>query len=51
MTRSMRGESASQGVAAQPLPNRNATLQQEGADLVDDAGALADQSLTHAVER
>jgi hypothetical protein len=33
------------------LPHCNAALQQEGADLVDDAGALADQSLAHAVQR
>src|SRR5207247_2199176 len=26
-------------------------LQQKGADLIDDAGALADQSLAHAMER
>src|SRR5436309_589334 len=29
----------------QPLPHRNAALQQERADLIDDAGALANQSL------
>lgn len=33
------------------MPNRDAALQQEGADLVDDAGALADQSLAHTVQR
>ena len=33
------------------LPNGNATLQQEDADLIDDAGALTDQPLPHAVER
>jgi len=33
------------------LPHGNATLQQEGADLIDDAGALTDQTLPHAVER
>jgi len=33
------------------LPNGNATLQQEGADLVDDAGALTDQPLPHPVQR
>jgi len=33
------------------LPHGNAALQQEGANLVDDTGALADQSLTHAVKR
>jgi hypothetical protein len=35
----------------QALTHGNATLQQEGADLIDDASALTDQSLTHAVER
>jgi hypothetical protein len=35
----------------QCLPNGNATFQQKGADLVDDAGALADQPLSHAVHR
>jgi hypothetical protein len=29
----------------------NATLQQEGPDLIDDASVLTDQPLTHAVER
>ena len=33
------------------MPHGNAALQQEGANLVDDTGALADQSLTHAVKR
>jgi hypothetical protein len=33
------------------LPHGNATLQQEGANLVDDTGALADQSLTDGVKR
>jgi hypothetical protein len=33
------------------LPHRDAALQQEGADLIDDAGALADQSLAHTMER
>ncbi len=28
---------------SQTLPHRNAALQKEGADLIDDAGALADQ--------
>ena len=32
------------------LPHRNAALQQESADLIDDAGALADQPLTHTVQ-
>src|SRR6202035_3334581 len=32
------------------LSYRNATLQQECADLIDDAGALTDQPFTHAVQ-
>src|SRR6266566_1095705 len=36
---------------ALPLPHGNATLQQEGADLVDDASALAHQSLTNSMQR
>src|SRR5215471_13146001 len=36
---------------AQALTHGNAALQQEGADLIDDAGALTDQTLPHAVER
>jgi hypothetical protein len=32
------------------LPHRNAALQQEGADLIDDAGPLADQPLSHPVQ-
>jgi hypothetical protein len=35
----------------QPLPHRDASLQQEGADLIDDAGTLTDQPLAHTVER
>ena len=35
----------------QPLPHRDAALQQEGADLIDDAGALAHQSLAHPMQR
>src|SRR5215471_9118834 len=54
----MRGDKTSQGVArmrgnsarAQALPNGNPTLQQEGADLIDDAGALTNQPLTHTVQ-
>ena len=34
----------------QPLPHRNAPLQQEGADLIDDAGTLTDQALADAVQ-
>src|SRR6266566_8948516 len=47
------GENAWQLVAkeAQSLPNSDATFQQKGADLVDDAGALADQPLSYAVHR
>src|SRR6266702_2136150 len=46
------GENARQLVAkeAQSLPNGDATFQQEGADLVDDAGALAHQPLPYAVQ-
>src|SRR4030081_400315 len=33
------------------LPHHYAALQQEGADLIDDAGALADQALTDTVQR
>jgi hypothetical protein len=32
-------------------PCRTPAVQQEGADLIDDAGALADQSLAHPVQR
>ena len=48
-----RGEDARQFGAqkALPLSHRNATLQQEGPDLIDDAGALADQSFSHPVQR
>ena len=33
-----------------PLPHCNTALQQEGTDLIDDAGTLADQSFTHPVQ-
>jgi hypothetical protein len=33
------------------LADRNAALQQEGTDLVDDAGTLADQARAHAMQR
>jgi hypothetical protein len=33
------------------LPHRNAALQQEGADLIDNAGTLADQALPYPVQR
>jgi len=36
---------------ALPLPHGNPALQQEGTNLIDDAGALADQSFAHAMER
>ena len=32
------------------LSHRYAALQQEGADLIDDAGALADQALAHPMQ-
>jgi hypothetical protein len=35
---------------ALPLPHCDAALQQEGADLIDDAGALADQALPHTMQ-
>src|SRR5215831_18978507 len=60
MMRTMRGERTSVRVARMPgssarrkrnpCPDRNAPLQQEGADLVDDTGALANQPLAHAVQ-
>jgi hypothetical protein len=33
------------------LADCNAALQEEGADLVDDAGTLADQALAHTMQR
>jgi hypothetical protein len=33
------------------LPDRDPTLEQEGADLVDNASTLTDQSLAHSVQR
>src|SRR6516165_9053058 len=61
MTLIMRVDSTSGGAARirgnsdaqepQALPHHNPTLQQEGADLIDDAGALTDQPLTHPVQR
>src|SRR5436190_12558073 len=35
----------------QSLPHRNTSLQQEGADLIDDAGTLTDQSFAHTMQR
>src|SRR5258705_10952676 len=48
-----RGQDARQLGAQEPLslPRRNAALQQEGADLIDNAGALADQALPYPVQR
>src|SRR4029077_18432918 len=34
-----------------PLPHRDPTLQEEGADLIDDTGTLADQTLPNPVPR
>src|SRR5262249_54038604 len=34
----------------QSLPHCNAALEQKGADLIDDASALADQALAHAMQ-
>src|SRR5512133_539158 len=44
-----RGQDARQLGAQEPLslPHRNAALQQEGADLIDNAGTLADQALPY----
>ena len=33
------------------MPYRNAAFQQKGADLIDDAGPLTDQTFAHAVQR
>jgi hypothetical protein len=58
MTRAMRGDNTpGRGEDAwqlgaqesQTLPHRNAALQKEGADLIDDAGALADQPFADPV--
>ena len=35
----------------QPLPHRDAALQHEGADLIDDARALTDKPLAHPMQR
>ena len=55
----MRGDTMSEGVAqdarqfdaqeAGPLPYRDAALQQEGPDLIDDARALTDQTLANTM--
>ena len=57
----MRSDSTSQPVARMPgnpatqevppLPHRDPTLQEEGADLIDDTGTLADQTPSHPVQR
>jgi hypothetical protein len=36
---------------AQPLAYGDAALEQEGPDLIDDGGALADQTRTHPMQR
>src|SRR5438874_8493197 len=36
---------------SQTLSDRNAALQEEGTNLIDDAGALTDQSLAYAMQR
>src|SRR6478735_1166294 len=48
-----RGQDARQLGAQEPLslPHRNAALQQEGPDLIDNAGTLADQALPYPVQR
>jgi hypothetical protein len=48
-----RGQDARQLGAqeALSLPNGNSAFQQKGQDLVHDAGALAQQSLTHPMQR
>src|SRR4029077_16195546 len=48
-----RGQDARQLGAQEPLslPHRNAALQQKGADLLDNAGTLADQALPYPVQR
>src|SRR6516225_8064976 len=60
MTRTMRAERTSGGAAKMrqlcsqkplALSNRDATFQQESANLIDDAGALTDQSLAHPMQR
>src|SRR6516225_1783998 len=59
MTRTMRAERTSGGAAKMrqlcsqkplALSNRDATFQQESANLIDDAGALTDQSLAHPMQ-
>jgi hypothetical protein len=42
---------AARHAGSESLPDRDPALEQEGADLVDDAGALANQPLTHAMQR
>ena len=47
------GENARQFGAqeARPLPHRDPAVQQEGTNLIDDTGALADQSCSNPVQR
>jgi hypothetical protein len=47
------GENARQFSAqeARPLPHRDPAVQQEGTNLIDDTGALADQSCSNPVQR
>jgi hypothetical protein len=42
---------SAEGGVGSPEAFGNAALEQEGPDLIDDAGALADQTLTHSVQR
>jgi hypothetical protein len=59
--RIMRGDSTSERLArmpgnsgaqkAQPLAHRYSALEQEGTNLIDEAGALPDQALAHSVQR
>src|SRR5262245_12147198 len=57
ITRTMRGERMSvrarqfDSQETQSLPYRNAALQQKGADLINDARPLTDQTFAHAVQR
>ena len=46
------GEDGGQFLAqeAQPFAHRNPALQQKGANLIDDAGALTDQPFTHPMQ-
>jgi hypothetical protein len=48
-TRDSQGCAVARHARSVVLPYRNAALQQEGTDLIDDAGALIDQPLSHPV--